>query len=221
MKNELAILFLFAILPFSTAVTGQEPLPQVLIIGDRVYQQAASAVAKELKPKAKVVFAKLPSAEPVNSTSVRQSLGSLLGEEKWAVIHFNVGLGDLVYRAPGMKSFRVLPSTAGGVRATTPEQYEANLRQLVGKLKKTGAKLIWASTTPIRSSKTSTFDLGSEQAYNEIASRVMKENEVPINDMYSYVSELIDMERPAGADPFTFDKKDIHPPVVQAIIEAL
>ena len=38
-----------------------------------------------------------------------------------------------------------------------PEQYEKNLRELVKRLKATGAKLVWASTTPIRHSSTQRF----------------------------------------------------------------
>jgi len=51
----------------------------------------------------------------------------------------------------------------------------------------------------------------------------MKANDVQINDMYSHVRDLIDMEKPAGhgADPFHFDRKPIHQPLVQIIRESL
>ena len=43
---------------------------------------------------------------------------------------------------------------------------------------------------------------------------------VPTNDMYTYVMNLIDMKRPAphGWDPYYFDKKPLHPPIVNAVL---
>ncbi len=51
-----------------------------------------------------------------------------LGDGKWDVIHFNFGIHD---------------------RAAKPADYEQRLETIVTRLKATGAKLIWASTTPI------------------------------------------------------------------------
>ena len=86
-------------------------------------------------------------------------------------------------------------------------------------LKKTGAKVVWASTTPIRDSRSNVFEIGSEIKYNAIAAEVMAGHGVPINDMYTFVKHLIDMDKPAGhgADPFSFDKKAIHMPIARVI----
>ena len=118
-----------------------------------------------------------------------------------------------------MKSIRVLPPEAGGVRMTTPQRYQANLVALVKRLRQSRAKLVWASTTPIRHSASNVFQMKSEIEYNAIAAKVMKEHQVPIHDMYSSVKNLIDMERPAshGADPFFFDRKPLHPSLVECI----
>ena len=224
MRRLNQITILLALLFPGVAFGQQEAvLPRVLIIGDSVYRQPASDAKKELQGKADVVYATLPSGEVCDSAAILASLDSLLGEGKWDVIHFNVGLGDLIYRAPGMKSFRVMPIHAGGVRATSPQLYEKNLRDLVTQLKATGAKLIWASTTPIRHSTPNVFQIGSEVEYNAIAAKVMAEHNVPVNDMYTYVKGLIDMEKPAGhgADPFFFDRKPLHPPVVEAMLNEL
>jgi hypothetical protein len=47
----------------------------------------------------------------------------------------------------------------------------------------------------------------------------MEKHGVPINDMYTFVKHLINMDKPAGfgADPFHFDKKPIHMPIVRVI----
>ena len=63
------------------------------------------------------------------------------------------------------------------------------------------------------------FEKGSEIEYNRIAAEVMKKHGVPTNDMYTFVKHLINMDKPAGfgADPFHFDKKSIHMPIVRLI----
>lgn len=153
---------------------AEQSLPRVLILGDPIYQQISGSLTKEVKGQWEVVVPRFEPGEVFNSTTLLEKLDELLGEKKWDVIHFNVGLGDLVHRAPGMKSFRVFPRHAGGVRTTPPVRYEQNLQELVKRLKATGAKVIWASTTPIRHSSTDVFELGSEIKYNEIAAKVMK-----------------------------------------------
>jgi hypothetical protein len=216
--------FILLIAPMVSAVAfGEEALPRVIILGDSVYQQPTGEVAKMLQDKVVVVYARMLPGEVRNTNTALVNFDRLLGEGKWDLIHFNFGLGDLVYRAPGMKSFRVFPKGAGGVRATSQQQYEKNLRELVKRLKATGAKLVWASTTPIRHSSTDIFVMGSENQYNAIAAKVMAQENVPINDMYTYVKNLIDMNRPAshGADPFYFDRKPLHPPIVQVILDEL
>ena len=116
-----------------------------------------------------MVRASMKPGEVLYTSTALAHLDTWLGDEKWDLIHFNFGLGDLVYRAPGMKSFRVMSKEVGGVRATSAQQYEKNLVELVGRLKASGAKLIWASTTPIRHSSSNVFQMGSEIEYNSIA----------------------------------------------------
>lgn len=221
----------------TTANAQQKPdvpaeQPGVLIIGDSVYNQATRSVASELKGKAKVSYTSWPKETVPNSTTAVQRLDHLLGrfdrngnpvpKDKWPVwdlIHVNVGLGDVVHCMPDIKSFRILPIHAGGVMATSAEQYEQNLDQLISRLKATGAKIVWASTTPIRHSRSNAFKLGSEIEYNKIADKVMAKHGVPTNDMYAYAKSIMDMDKPAshGADPFNFDKKPIHGQIVEVI----
>jgi hypothetical protein len=222
--GKFLILVAFSIGWFTGSLAiANEPMGRVLILGDSIYRQPAAAAAKELKGRVQVVYATVSPDQVLHSESLLQNLDELLSDGPWDVIHFNVGLGDLIYRAGNMKSFRVLPKHAGGVRATTPTQYERNLHQCVPRLKATGAKLVWASTTPIRASTTGVFDPGSEVEYNDIAAKVMKAHQVPIHDMHGYVKNLIDMNKPAGhgADPFHFDRKPIHAPLVEVILSQL
>ena len=220
MRRLSAIAILLAVHLVGYLNAAENALPRVLILGDQIYQQPASELRKELKDKAEVHCPRTEPGVVWNSSTALELLDQQLGEDRWDLIHFNCGLGDLIHRLPGVKSFRVIPRHAGGIRTTEPEQYEKNLNALVTRLKATGAKLVWGSTTPIRHSSTNVFEKGTETTYNAIAAKVMAKHGIPTNDMYTFVKGLIDMNKPAGhgADPFFFDRKPIHSPI-RAIIQ--
>lgn len=238
LRQAILFHFLSVALAFSvSAASAEDDLPRVLIIGDSIAGMYSSQVAKELTDKAKVESAWRPTDLVLNSSSVLEHLDQLLGRidrngkpvpqenwPNWDLIHINVGLGDLVHRVPNMKSLRLLPISSGGVIATQPNQYEKNLDELIRQLKSkaSDAKIVWANTTPIRASRSNVFKLGTEVEYNAIAERVMKQHDVPINDMHTFVKYLINMDKPAGfgADPFHFDRKPIHMPIVRVIEES-
>ncbi len=231
MSNSIrfSLVVIFLLLALRSGLLADEPtsavasIPNVLVVGDSVYSQATNNAASILRGRVNLKYATMQPGEVRNTHNALKNLEDILGDERWDLIHFNFGLGDLVYRAPNMKAFRVLPKKAGGVRTTSPALYEKNLRALVTRLKATGSKLIWGSTTPIRHSSTGVFDMKSEIEYNAIAAKVMMEQGVPINDMYSHVLKLIDMDKPAshGADPFYFDRKPLYPPIVVNVLQQL
>ena len=100
-------------------------LPRVLLIGDSISRGYTMATRTALAGKANIHRA------PENCGPTSNGLKKLdvwLGDGKWDVIHFNFGIHD---------------------RATPPAQYEERLEKIVARLQKTGAKLVWASTTPI------------------------------------------------------------------------
>ena len=218
------VAFLTAVLIlFWASVSGMDSLPRVLILGDQIYQQVASDLKKELRDKVEIHYPRNEPGFVWNSSSAVVMLDQYLGDEKWDLIHFNCGLGDLIHRMPKINSFRVMPRHAGGIRTTSAKNYKNNLNLLVQKLKATGAKIFWGHTTPIRHSSTNVFEMASEIEYNAIASTIMTRHKVPVNDMYSHVKALINMEKPAGhgADPFSFERKPIHFPLREIIISNL
>ncbi len=147
-------------------------LPRVLLIGDSISMGYTVPVRERLKGKANV------HRIPANGGPTTRGLASIdkwLGEGNWDVIHFNWGIHDLRHMDDGK-------------RQVEPAAYEKNLRALVAKLKATGAKLIWASITPIPDPPLKperTF--GDETEYNAIAAKVMKENDIPINDLHAWI----------------------------------
>jgi acyl-CoA thioesterase-1 len=65
----------------------------------------------------------------------------------------------------------------------TPEAYA----KIIARLKQTGAKLIFASTTPVPESDAAKYVKNFELPYNEVAKRVMLEEGVSWNDLWSLV----------------------------------
>jgi lysophospholipase L1-like esterase len=110
-----------------------------------------------------------------------------LGDKPWDVIHFNWGIWDAHY-------------LKGGKIRTSPKMYEKNLRTLVKRLKATGAKLVWASTTPVRDLQQNGISVKGADipVRNAIARKVMEENGIPVNDLYQKM--LLHVKQLRGAD---------------------
>lgn len=159
------------------AFVEEDPaLPRVLIIGDSISVGYTPHVREQLKGKANVLRI------PVNGGPTSRGLECLtdwLGNGKGDVIHFNWGLHDI----KRMKGGKVDMS---GEWQVSPRQYRKNLNALVRQLKATGARVIWASTTPVPEGANGRVK-GDEVTANRIAEKVMKKHGVAINDLYGCV----------------------------------
>ena len=147
--------------------------PRVLLIGDSISMGYTLPVRELLKGKANL------HRIPANGGSTKDGIANIeswLGQGKWDVIHFNWGLHDLKHWKDG----KLDPA---GPQIATIEEYETNLRALVKRLKATGARLIWATTTPVPDGSEGRT-AGEELKYNEAASRVMKELGVATDDLH-------------------------------------
>ena len=82
-----------------------------------------------------------------------------------------------------------------GKQVAPPEQYEKNLREFVTRLKKTGAVLVWGSTTPVPSGSPGRVQ-GDEKIYNAVARKVMTENGVLVDDLYAAVAPAPVLQKP-------------------------
>lgn len=157
-------------------------LPRVLLIGDSISMGYTLPVRRLLEGKANV------HRIPQNGGPTRNgvaNIGKWLGDGKWDVIHFNWGIHDL----------RIMED---GKRQVEPADYEKNLRLLVERMRATGAKLVWATTTPIPDGDLSPpRRFGEVKPYNEIAKRVMTENGVGIDDLNAAVTpRLAELQNP-------------------------
>ena len=167
-------------------ITDQPGLPRVLLIGDSISIGYTLPVRALLAGKANVH--RIPqNGGPTKNGMAR--IDAWLGTGKWDVIHFNWGIHDLKFMPDGQ-------------RQVGPEDYEKNLRALVAKMKATGAKLIWATTTPIPDGDLNPpRRFGQVAEYNAIAARVMKELGVTTDDLNAAVTpHLATLQNP----------KDVH-----------
>jgi len=156
-------------------------LPKVLLIGDSISGGYYKLVAKALEGKA--IVAK--SSDNGESTAVGViKIDGWLSDIQWDVIHFNWGVWDMY----GWQY-------AADDRA--PAAYAKRLETLVQRMKKTGAKLIWATTTPVPPGAEKTMltrfktkvviDPDLERQYQDAALQVMKKHDVQVNDLYALI----------------------------------
>ena len=174
--------------PSLAPITDTAGLPRVLLIGDSISMGYTLPVRELLAGKANV------HRIPENGSATGVGLAKLdawLGKEKWDVIHFNWGLHDLKHWKEGKLDL-------AGPQVTPVEEYEKNLRDLVKRLKATGAKIIWASTTPVPEGSGGRV-AADEVKYNEAAARVMKAEGVAIDDLHAVAAaRLAEIQRPAN-----------------------
>ncbi|MCR9199751.1 MAG: SGNH/GDSL hydrolase family protein [Planctomycetaceae bacterium] len=169
-------------------------LPRVLLIGDSISIGYTVPVREELKGAANV-HRPLTNCGP--TTKGVAEIEKWLGDGHWDVIHFNWGLHDLKYMGPNNENLAD-PKSTGSHQQVPPAEYEKNLRILVARLKKTGAKLIWRSTTPVPKGAKGRV-VGDSDKYNQIAARIMKENDIPIDDQYAFaLARLEQIQQPAN-----------------------
>ncbi len=182
----------------SKAETAKDPgwafqpdanLPNVLLLGDSISIGYTLEVRKRLAGKANVFRAMDAHGRKVmncNGTTFGLArLDSWLGDRKWDVIHFNWGLHDLKHVDP-KKGGQPSSRATDPVQAPLPK-YTANLEALVKRLKATGAKLIFATTTPVPAGCTNPLREPEAPArYNEAALAIMKTHGVRVNDLYAF-----------------------------------
>lgn len=85
-------------------------------------------------------------------------------DKKWDIIHFNFGIHD---------------------RNTPLPDYSERLEQLIERMQRTGAKVIWASTTPIPDSSDGKQTANSIVQRNATAAELAREHDLVIDDLFT------------------------------------
>ena len=179
MSTRCCAAVLFGVLACGAATAQEKPLPRIVLIGDSIRMGYAPLVAKLLDGKAIVVSAK-PNAE--DSGNVLGHLEEWVIKEKPDVVHLNAGLHDLKLKD---KAYQVPLA-----------DYERNLKAILeGIQKRTKAKVIFATSTPILDNLHAQRKVGFDrseadvQKYNAAAMAIMKQAGVPINDLHKVVED--------------------------------
>ncbi len=178
-------------------LVAPEKLPRVLLIGDSISMGYTPFVQEQLK-ECCVVRPTSEQGKMINCQGTTFGVKHIdnwlitLGGN-WDLIHFNFGLHDLKHvDAAGKNSMN-----PDDPLQASPEVYEQQLREIVRKLKATGANLIFATTTPVPVGVQPLREVEAPARYNEIARKVMAENNIPVNDLYEFAqSRLSEIQQP-------------------------
>lgn len=190
----------------------------VLIIGDSVSQGYTSIAAAELSDIANIVH------NPGNGKDTPNGIKYIdewLAINKWDVIHFNWGLWDLCYRHPESKT-QGNRDKVNGTIAVSIDDYAKNLEELVKKLKSSGAKLIFATTTYVPINEAGRF-VDDVVKYNKVAEKIMKRYDITVNPLYKH-SLTIHPKYGKGDDDVHYTEegcKALLLPVIEALKRAI
>lgn len=176
-------------------VQDDPKLPRVLLIGDSISRGYTLPARHALAGKANVHRA------PANCGPTALGLQKIdlwLGDGKWDVIHFNFGCHD---------------------RETPIADYTSRLEQLVERLQRTGAKLIWASTTPLPEDPSKGFVPASIVERNAAAAVVMKKHGIVVDDLFTAITPHLGQMQPPHDGHFNEEGYDFLGREVAASIE--
>jgi acyl-CoA thioesterase-1 len=176
--------------------------PRVLILGDSISIGYTGLVRELLAGEALVVrpMREAQRAENCEGTTAGvEQLERWLALEggDWDVIHFNFGLHDLKRVDPGTGRPSNDPAHP---RQAEPWRYERQLRAIVERLRRSGAKLVFATTTPVPEGDVRPHrDVADAARYNAIATRVMREHGIAVNDLHAFAAaRLEEIQQPVN-----------------------
>lgn len=152
-------------------------MKRVLLLGDSIRMGYEPYVKEGLSGAAEVV------APEENG---RFSKYTLWGVNLWLkelgkpdIVHWNNGLWDVHHEAPMVEAL------------TSVDEYLENLARILNELERTGASIIFASTTPVHPAAKGRSNREIRQ-YNEAAAALMTSRQVEVNDLHSLVGNQLD-----------------------------
>jgi acyl-CoA thioesterase-1 len=200
-------------------------LPNVLILGDSISIGYTLDVREMLKGRANVfrpLSANGRGAENCSGTTKGvASIDRWLAGHKWSVIHFNFGLHDLKHVAtPGADT---ATSNADDPRQAEVAQYKQNLEAIVKKLEATGARLVFATTTPVAPGTAKPLrEPDAPPRYNAAAREVMKAHGIRVNDLFAFCEPQLDkLQLPKNVHFTAAGSKALAAEVVRVIEEEI
>lgn len=204
---------------------AEKPLPRVLLLGDSISIGYTPYVQKMMQGEAVVLRPTRNGKRAENCAGTTNGVKHIdrwlqIDGGRWDVIHFNFGLHDLKRVMPGTLSNSNNPEHP---RQAEPDVYERQLRTIARKLKATGAKLIFCTTTPVPSGGVKPHrDVEDPERYNAIGRRIAAEVGARVNDLWAVAQpRLNEIQRPVNVHFTPEGSKFLAEHVVRAIRESL
>lgn len=172
--------------------SGDDALPKVLIIGDSISNGYTPPLQTLLAGEVEIAH------NPGNARHTGWGLEHLdawLGDTSWDAIHFNFGLHDLKYVDDAGKN---VESKAEGHMQIPLEKYRENLEAIVLRLKRTGATLVFATTTSFPAEVTGAIRSPEDvDRYNAAAVEIMQKHNVMVNELGAWSKpKLTEIQQP-------------------------
>ena len=165
-------------------------LPRVLVIGDSISMNYHEAAKRALQGVANYYR---------NDGNAGPSDRGVLCVELWLGDHTQPGLHwDLIQFNHGLHDLRQAYDEATGeygAHQVPVEAYQENLEQIIAVLKRTGARLMWCTTTPVPNDSHGRWPTGvfgrrkdEDLVYNRAALEVIRRHpEILVNDLNAFV----------------------------------
>lgn len=180
-----------------------EPPYRVLLLGDSISIGYTDEVRELLAGEAVVLRPMRPdgtSAENCQGTThgvanVERWLAADGGD--WDVIHYNFGLHDLKRVQPDTGANSNDPSHP---HQASPSTYEEQLGAIAAALRATGARLVFATTTPVPEGGVRPHrDPADVEVYNAIGERIAAEVGAEVDDLYAFcLPRLAEIQQPVN-----------------------
>jgi len=169
---------------------------QILVVGDSIVSGYYSALCGFFEGEAMVSRdgTTYNDPDPPWKSIVDRYIASG-GSNGWDVIQFNWGLHAVKYVDEDNKS--CLPGDPGAHIQFTVEEYARQMELWVKELKRTGAKLVFATTTPIPEGASASIRHLDLNPYNDAAKAIMATNGIAVNDLYAFAfPRLTELQKP-------------------------
>ena len=148
----------------------EQTLPRVLLIGDSITRGYSKEVEHKLEGRAYI--GRLATSKSLGDDALLQEIALVLRQYTFDVIHFNNGMHGWTY---------------------TEEKYGRAFPQLLALFKQLApqARLIWATTTPVREGKELKLAPRTERvkARNRLAQELVAKAGLPVDDLFALCVE--------------------------------
>lgn len=203
--------------PLEDQLAVDDPkLPRVLVVGDSISMNYHDAAKEALEGVANYRRIEDNCWSTVRGVAF---MAYWLGDYRrqgleWDVIQFNSGLHDMKLSSPD------------GTFAVSVDEYKKNLRKEIEIMTKTGATLIWCSTTPVQNDSGSAQygfrRKGAEKEFNQAALEVMREfPEIQINDLCQVVHDSSVFDSWRNNEDVHFYKQEEQAALGKAVADAV